>query len=390
MSDIDAGYTAYNPIGEQTDKPTIIADSDTVSCPQVQIKYLNYTQQRVYLKDRSGCSFYIEPQPEIGNRKPGFYIQHEYRSSNKCRVFNPLNNNRAGEGVAWSDRVQRVFTRTYCIERHHQPNLAALLCVDLGLIISFTNAVEQLNFPDSDEEAMLMFCKHQARKVETHSLWLSIFIVDNTSKIKPTYWVNIENRIYRIEAIAWPNREDGVYLTKDPDTHSEADGFDYHEGADKGIYYQYKLEDCLYNEKRANLSTAPVLIFENKTEARSLGNMERRTKEHNNELQRQAADLEAQILKSKKELEILKQQSQFKDQEIKNIEQDTTHIKVTGDRIAAKDNIELAQSKSNLEWLKIGGAVVGAVGGLIAGVVALAKLVAKSSSIGAGLLRLCF
>lgn len=318
--------------------------------------YINRTGQPVYIKDRQGVHLTIPPHMGDNSRRGlnAFYVVYEYITPFDCMPIS-LDYPSARINTSSSHSITKRLTIEYSISpAEFNPLGKPVYLPNVGLMLSFKHSVESLEFPDTTKEGLNKYAEYIAKRTEKHSLWISLIIVDNQSEEPRPYWVNIENRVFRIQSIRHVDLEDGVYFrsnqeAKNPHLQGK---FETH----------YSIEDCLYTGKNPD---APILLFESPTEAEFNGNTERRTKEQVDKLDKEIKEREHTLNLRKQELEELK----LKNTEIKE------NVAVQSD--VRKDYYEERSTlrKDESETFKMVSSVIGMVGGIFAGIVAIFKLV---------------
>lgn len=335
--------------------------------------YVNRTGQPVYIKDRNGVHLTIPPHTNDSTRRGlnAFYVVYEY---NTPAEHIPVSMDYP------SARINRQYlpklTTRLTIEYSVSPldvntQKKPLYLPNLGLILSFTEPVTDLKFPDSTKESMDKYIEYLVRSTEKNSLWASVVIVDNSSDEPKPYWMNIEDRVYRIYTIRHLDMEDGVYFRANQEPcNSHLKG---------KFESRYTLEECLYNGSNPD---APVLLFESSTEASYNGSKDRRTKAQTEKLDAAIKEREHTLNQQKLELEELR----IKNAEIKeDIARKAEERKDYFDTMSTqrKDRSEQtrdyydernAQRKDSTEFLKTIGAVLGVIGGIFAGLVSMVRL----------------
>lgn len=202
------------------------------------IRYLNYTDEVVKIRDRSGFIIHLNPAYSANyTGKVGLVIRiemhfnHNTARMNFERIIHKPQEER--------DLVEKEFVKKYQ-QAIHQMNRRMSFVIYLLVekphllknngqnFISVTDTavfigqgietMDRVFCPGSEEEYLIRHesvirNSKEAEYFDNDSLLYSVRVVDNTSEGLPTYWTNIFNATIAIKAQRMPGLRDGIYIT---------------------------------------------------------------------------------------------------------------------------------------------------------------------------------
>lgn len=271
--------------------------------PFTEMSFVNKTGKTVYIKDRHGAHQAILPLPAESKLDGMFHVYIAYHTTLSAHLN--FDNHDINQHPASTVNVARRATTKYTLDPKVCVRDEVIFSQDLGLLISLDRPLHLTDvFPDTSRAHTNQAYRPTERVVKSVDLAISVVIVDNINPGQP-YYINIENRVYKIETKTSEeagNLPDGVHVI---DTRSPVDG-------SKDI--RYDIDECIYHgDGKYN---SPFTLFVNLHDAKTNGHRNALIEAENHKLELELKDKDKQLLDLKvkisemKELNALRKEQQ--------------------------------------------------------------------------------
>ncbi len=202
------------------------------------IRYLNYTNEVVKIRDRSGFIVHLNPAYSANyTGKDGLVVRVEMHFNHNSAKINY--ERIIGKPQSERDILEVEFARKY-VQMVHQLNRRMifityvlvekeklvknsgqnfLTITDTAVFIGTgIENMDRVFCPGSEEEYLvrheaIIQSSEESEYFNNDSLLYSVRVVDNTSEALPEYWSNVFNSIVPVRAQRCPGLRDGIYIT---------------------------------------------------------------------------------------------------------------------------------------------------------------------------------